>query len=200
LPKDHTVLLEKTNEAVARSALPVRPSINSNRRKEMNTLLKRFGSKRSLGMMALLGLSALAGTGPMAFGQDTVQGKLTLPVEARLGNTMLPPGEYKLNVALVGTTLSVNSIQDVYTPVMVMLTPLSKGGRVASVMAMAFKPDTRNPKAMDIQPDGSGKMIHSIPLDNLGLVLQIIDNKSANTLRARGPEMAQGVTSARASD
>jgi hypothetical protein len=166
----------------------------------MNTLLKRFGSKRSLGMMAFLGLSALAGSGPLAFGQDTVRGKLTLPVEARLGNTVLPPGEYKLNVALVGTTLSVNSIQDVYTPVMVMVTPLAKGGPVASVLAMAFKPDMRNPKAMDIQPDGSGRMIHSIPLDNLGLVLQIIDNKSANTLRAREPEMVQGVTSAKASD
>jgi hypothetical protein len=32
------------------------------------------------------------------------------------------------------------------------------------------------------------------------LVLQIINNKSANTLRARRPEMAQGVTSAKASD
>jgi hypothetical protein len=166
----------------------------------MNTLLKRFGSKRSFRMMALLGLSAFAGTAPMAFGQETVQGKLSLPVEARLGNTVLPRGEYKLNVALVGTTLSVNSIKDVYTPVMVMVTPLTKGGPVASVLAMAFKPDLRNPKAMDIQPDGSGKMIHSIPLDNLGLVLQIIDNKSSNTLRARGPEMAQGVTSAKASD
>ncbi len=165
----------------------------------MNTLLKRFGSQRSLGMLALLGLSALAGSGPVAIGQETVRGTLTLPVEARLGNTVLPSGEYKLNVALVGTTLSLSSIQDVYTPVMVMVTPLTKGGPVASVLAMAYKADLRNPKSMDIQPDGSGKMIHSIPLDNLGLVLQII-NKSANTLRARGPEMAQGVTSAKASD
>jgi hypothetical protein len=164
----------------------------------MNTLLKRFGSKRSLGMMALLGLAGLAGSGPLALGQETVQGKLTLPVEARLGHTMLPPGEYKLNVALVGTTLSVNSIQDVYTPVMVMVTPLTKGGPAASVLAMAYKPDPHNSKAMDIQPDGSGKMIHSIPLENLGLVLQIIDN--ASTRRARGPEMTQGVTSAKASD
>ena len=166
----------------------------------MNTLLKRFGSQRSLGMLALLGLSALAGTGPVAFGQEAVRGTLTLPVEARPGNTVLPPGEYKLNVAPVGTTLSVNSIQDVYTPVMVMVTPLTKGGPVASVLAMAYKPDLRNPKSMDIQSDGSGKMIYSIPLDNLGLVLQIINHKSANTLRARGPEMAQGVTSAKASD
>jgi hypothetical protein len=185
---------------LARSALPVCPSKNSNRRKEMNTLLKRFGSKRSLGMVALLGLASLAGTGPLACGQETFQGKLTLPVEARLGNTVLSPGEYQLRVALVGTTLSVNSIQDVYTPVMVMVTPLTKGGPVASVLAMAYKPDLRNPKAMDIQPDGSGKMIHSIPLDDLGLVLQIINNKSANPLRARGPEMAQGVTSAKSSD
>ena len=166
----------------------------------MNTLLKKFVSRRSLGRMTLLGLAALAGSGPLAFGQETVRGKLTLPVEARLGNTVLPPGEYKLNVALVGTTLSVSSIQDVYTPVMVMVTPLTKGRPVASVLAMAYKPDSRNPKAMDIQPDGSGNMIHSIPLDDLGLVLQIIDNKSANTLRARGPEMAQGVASAKASD
>jgi len=61
---------------------------------------------------------------------------------------------------------------------MVMGTPLTKGGPVASVLAMANKPDLRNSKAMDIQPEGCGKMIHSIPLENLGLVLQIIDNKS----------------------
>jgi hypothetical protein len=81
----------------------------------------------------------------------------------------------------VGTTLSVNSIQDVYTPVMVMVTPLTKGGPVASVLAMAYKADLRDPKSMDIQSDGSGRMIHSIPLDNLGLVLQIINNKSASS-------------------
>jgi hypothetical protein len=185
---------------VARSALPVRVFRKFKQEKEMNTLLKKFSSKRSLGMMAMLGLAALAGSGPLASAQETVRGKLSLLVEARLGNTVLPPGEYKLNVALVGTTLSVNSIQDVYTPVMVMVTPLTKGEPVASVLAMAYKPDLRNPKVMDIQPDGSGKMIHSIPLDNLGLVLQIIDNKSAITLRARGPEMPQGVTSAKASD
>ena len=166
----------------------------------MNTLMKSFGSKRALLMVALLGLAALTGTGPLASAQETVQGKLTLHFEARLGNTMLPPGEYQLRITLVGTTLSVNSIQDVYTPVMVMVTPLTKGGPVASVLAMAYKSDLRNPKAMDIQPDGPGKMIHSIPLDNLGLVLQIIDNKSASTLRAHAPEMAQGAASAKASD
>jgi hypothetical protein len=68
LPKDHT---KKNNEAVARSAMPSRASQNSDRRKEMNTLLKRFGSKRSFGMMALRGLAALVGSA-LALGQEAV--------------------------------------------------------------------------------------------------------------------------------
>jgi hypothetical protein len=39
---------------------------------------------RSVGTFLLLGLAALAGTGPLALAQDTVEGKLTLPVEARV--------------------------------------------------------------------------------------------------------------------
>ena len=166
----------------------------------MNTLFKRFLPRRSFGIVAFLRLSAFAGTGPLALGQDTVQGKLTLPVEARLGNTVLPPGEYRFHVTLAGTTSSVNSIQDVATPVIVTLNGLTKDGPIASVVAMAFKRDPRSPKAMDIQQDGAGKMIHAISLENLGLVLQIIDNKPAKTLHARGPDMALGVTSAKASD
>src|SRR5271167_4213874 len=151
----------------------------------MNALGMKSLSLRSMGTMLLLGLATLAGTGPLALGQDTVLGKLTLPVEARLGNTILPPGEYKLYIQVLGTTLSINSIQAVNSPVMVLVTSMTKGGPVASTLAMASRQNLRNPKAMNLLPDAAGTMLHSISLDNLGLVLQFVDSGAKDTLHAK---------------
>jgi len=166
----------------------------------MNTIQMKSLSLRSVGTMLLLGLATLAGTGPVALGQDTVLGKLTLPVEARLGNTMLPPGEYKLCIQLLGTTLSFNSIQAVNSPVMVLVTGMAKGGPVASTLAMASRQNLRNPQALNLVPDTAGTTIHSISLDNLGLVFQFVDSGTKDTLHAKGLELAHGASSGKGSD
>ena len=60
----------------------------------MNRLQKGSLRMSSMGTVVLLGLVAFGGTAPLALGQDMVQGKFTLPIEARLGKTVLPAGEF----------------------------------------------------------------------------------------------------------
>jgi len=157
-------------------------------------------SLHSLRTIALLSLALIAGTGPLAFAQSSVQGKLSLPVEARLGNTMLPPGEYQFSVQLLGSLRSVGAIQNAYGPVAVLLVSTSKGGPVAGVLATASRLDPRNPVSNDIQPELSGNRIHSITLENLGLVLQIVEGSSKSVMHARATAPAQVVASAKSSD
>ncbi len=88
-------------------------------------------SLHSLRTIALLSLALIAGIGPLASAQETVEGKVSLSVEARVGNTVLPPGEYQLSVKLLGPIRSVDAIQFVDTPVAVLLVSTAKGGPVA---------------------------------------------------------------------
>jgi hypothetical protein len=164
----------------------------------MTTLQKL--SLNSLRILALLSLALIAGTGPLALAQDTVQGKVSLLVGARFGNTILPPGEYHLSVQLLGAKRSVEAIQSVDTPVAVLLISTAKGGPAAGSLAMASRPDPRNPIANDIRPDGSGYKIHSVTLENVGLVIQFVEGSSKGTLHTRAAAPAQVVASAKSSD
>jgi hypothetical protein len=157
-------------------------------------------SLHSLRTLALLSLALIAGTGPLALAQESVQGKVSLPVEARVGNTMVPPGEYYLSVKLLGPMRSVEAIQSVDTLVSVLLVSTAKGGPVASALATASRFDSRNPIANDIQPDGSGYKLHSMALENTGLVLQFIEGGSKSMMHARAAAPVQVVASAKASD
>ena len=61
---------------------------------------------RPFRVVALLLLALARGSGPLAFAQDSVHGTLHLPLAARVGNTMLHPGDYKFTVSLIGATHS----------------------------------------------------------------------------------------------
>ncbi len=161
-----------------------------------NKLQKSSRRMCSVGTMLLLGLAALGGAAKPALGQEIVGGKFTLPVEARLGKTMLPAGEYKFSVVPLGIIRSVDSIQMGNSQVQVVVWSVTKGGPFANVVAIASREaDTPNPRELDIRADGSGMMIHSICLEKLGLVLKFSESKSKNVKRARGPEPQQGGTS-----
>jgi hypothetical protein len=168
----------------------------------MNRLHRKSLRKYFVGTMVLLGLAALGGTAKPAHGQDMVQGKFTLPVEARLGKTVLPAGEYKFSVVPLGNIRSLGSIQLASSHVEVVVTGTTKGGPFVSVVAMASREaDTPNPKGLDIREDGSGMMIHSMCLEKLGLVFKFIDNnKTKNVMHARVPELQRGGTSGKGSD
>lgn len=167
----------------------------------MNSLQKKSLRMCSVGTMVLLGLAALGGTPKPALAQEMVQGKFTLPVEARLGKTVLPAGEYKFSVVPLGNIRLADSIRVVSSYVQVVVRGTAKGGQFASVVAMASRQaDTPNPKALDIRADGTGMMIHSMCLEKLGLVFEFNDNKTKNVMHARGPELPQGGTSVKGSD
>lgn len=166
-----------------------------------NRLGKKSQRMRWVGTMVLLGLAALGGTAIPALGQEMVLGKFTLPVEARLGKTVLPAGEYKFSVVTLGNIRLVSSIQAASSHVQVVVQSMAKGGPFASVVAMASRDaDTPNPTALDIRADGDGMLIHSMCLEKLGLVLVFNGNKSKNVMRARGPEPQLGGTSVKGSD
>jgi len=166
----------------------------------MNRLQKGSLRMSSMGTVVLLGLVAFGGTAPLALGQDTVQGKFTLPIEARLGKTMLAAGEYRFYVQPLGIVQSISSIQGMNSRVIVVVSGTTKGGTVASAVAMASRPNISNPKGLDVRTDGTGTMIRSMHLEKLGLVLEFTENKAKNTMRARAPELPQGETSVKASD
>ncbi|MFI5057911.1 MAG: hypothetical protein ACHQLQ_06980 [Candidatus Acidiferrales bacterium] len=167
----------------------------------MNRLQKKSLRMRFVGTVVLLGLAVFGGTAIPAFGQDTVQGKIMLPVEARLGKTVLPAGKYNFSVVTMGNIRSVGSIQAGSSHVRVMVWSTTKGGPFANVVAMASRgADTPNPKPLDIRADGSGMMIHSMCLAKLGLVIKFNESKTKNVMRARGPELQQGGASVKGSD
>jgi hypothetical protein len=154
----------------------------------------------SVGTMFLLGLAAFGATAKPTLGQDTVQGKFTLPVEARLGKSVLSAGEYKFSVVPLGNIWSVDSIQAVNSHVLVVVWGSMKGGPVASLVATASKTGGMpNLKALDFQADGAGMMIHSMCLEKYGLVLEFNEYKNENEMRARGPELPQGRISVKGS-
>ena len=155
-------------------------------------------SLRSLALFAVFALALLAGTGPLALGQEAVQGTLTLPIAARLGSTLLPPGDYKFTVQLIGAVRSIDGVQLVSTPVSVLLMGTSKDAPIASALAMASRPDPRTPKLLEFVPDGHGVAIHSIALDTLGVVLQFIDTAPQSTMRARTTQPTPSTISAKA--
>ena len=166
-----------------------------------NRLGKKSQRMHWVGTIVLLGLAALGGTAIPALGQEMVLGKFTLPVEARLGKTVLPAGEYKFSVVTLGNIRLVSSIQAASSHVQVVIQSMAKGGPFANVVAMASRDaDTPNPTALDIRADGDGMLIHSMCLEKLGLVLVFNGNKSKNVMRARGPEPQQGGTSLKGSD
>ena len=101
-----------------------------------NRLGKKSQRMRWVGTIVLLGLAALGGTAIPALCQEMVQGKFTLPVEARLGNTVLPAGEYKFSVVPLGNIRLADSIQVVssYVQVVVRGTAKRAAGTDAGVM------------------------------------------------------------------
>jgi hypothetical protein len=154
---------------------------------------------RSIATMALLGLAALASTAPPAPAQDMVRGTFTLPVEARLGKTVLPAGDYKFTVESLGLTHSVASIQSGRSPVLVVVSGIAKGERIASVMAVASKSALLpNPHAPDIHADATGMTLHSMCLEKLDLVIEFYDEGAKGPLHARGPQLLPGAITAKA--
>jgi hypothetical protein len=197
LPEDLTVLHKLTGKSRRRPLSAVNSRINLE--EEMNGVQKRSLSVHFLAT-ALLAVAALLGTAQASLAQDLVRGTFTLPTEARLGNTILPPGEYKFAVQSLETINSVRSIQVGNGRVAVTVSGIAKGARVVSLQANASRPATPDSQKPDSIEFGTGMTIQSISLKNLGVTLEFNGNQTSNVLRARAPEPSSGGSTLRGND
>ena len=155
---------------------------------------------RSFTTLVLLALALLAGAGPLAFAQESIQGTMTLPFAARLGSTLLPPGEYKFSAQLIGATHSVGSIRLISTPVSFVVMGASKNAPVASAVGWAYRPDRLSAKSIELKSGSDGAAIRSLSLRDVGLVVQFFDPNTRATLQARSTPSSSAALSAKSSD
>jgi len=163
----------------------------------MNTVKTLLLSLRSIRIAAFLLLAVVAGSGPLVFAQESVQGAMTLPVAVKFGNNILPPGEYKFFVQLLGTTRSFEDVQLVANPVSVLFIGVSKGTPSVSGMAAATRLDPRGPKALELVSDGDGMVIHSLTLESLGVWIQFAEPGATSAVHAHTPQATPAVASAK---
>jgi hypothetical protein len=154
-------------------------------------------SVRSLSLLALFVLALLAGTGPLASAQEAVQGTMTLPVAARLGNTMLPPGEYKFTVSLIGDTRAIRDVAHA-SHVYVLLVGTAKDAPVVSAIAMASPLDAHSPMPANFISIGDSLAISALPLPEFGIVVQFFGTAGKEALHASDTQPPTGVMSAKA--
>lgn len=144
-------------------------------------------SIHTLGSMVLLGLAMLLANSKATMAQDIVQGQFKLTEPARLGNTVLPSGEYQFFVhTLARSGWAANS------PVIVDVRGISKGGAFASVIAVGSRqvsPPSEN--TMELHRDGIDMNIKSMHLENIELVFRQGTEKAKTEARTRGAEPTQ---------
>jgi hypothetical protein len=154
--------------------------------------------KRSLSVhfasLAVFTVGALLGTAPAARSQDLVRGTITLPVEARLGDTTLPPGKYSFAVESLEAIRSADALQIGNSRVAVIVTSLTKDAHVVSLMANALRADTLNSQSPDSVEFGTGMTIRSLSLKNEGLKIIFTASPAGHTLQAavRQPSAVRG--------
>lgn len=130
-------------------------------------LFTRFSLK-----ILLLAALAVCGSAAPSFAQEMARGKFTLTENVRLGETLLPPGQYSFSVSPIGLMRSVASVQSMPTPVLVFIRPQSDSGPVSAVFALASAQSNPAPaNGFLIEPGPSGMSIHSLTLDKLGVVV-----------------------------
>ena len=157
----------------------------------------RLLSVRSLWLYALFVLALLAGTGPLSFAQQAVQGTMTLPVAARLGNTTLPPGEYKFTVALIGDTHSIRDVA-VANRVYVLLTGTFKDAPTASAIATISPLNPHDPLPPNLVVAGNAIVINALPIPDFGIVVQFQGVSGKEALHTRFTQPAPSAMSAKA--
>jgi len=147
-------------------------------------------SMHTLGKIALLGLAMLFGSWKTARAQDIVQGTFTLTEAARMGNTLLPPGEYQFFVqALTRSGWYANS------PVIVNVRGMGKGAPYTSVIAVGSKQLTPpSVNTMELRRAGIDMSIDAMHLENIELVFRRGEERAKTEARTRGAEPTQTAT------
>ena len=140
----------------------------------MTTLLSKSIYHNTVVRVALLSLMAFCGVSSPVLGQETLAGKFKLAESTRFGNKLLPAGAYTFSVAPVGLVQSVGAIQGAWQPVVMVVRPESKDGRIAVILARA----SRTGHSIDagklvLGPENDGMAMRAMYLDQQGLVLDL---------------------------
>ncbi len=85
-------------------------------------------------------------------------GKFTLPYEVHWGNSVLPPGDYSLTIKSKGAP-------------MIALVRSADGNAITYVMNGSVDTDPKGQNALLIKERGGQRIVHSLALNDLGLVL-----------------------------
>jgi hypothetical protein len=147
---------------------------------------------------ALLLSAALFATPKTVSAQDLVQGTFNLTSAAKLGNTSLPPGEYRFSVQSLNSINSVESLQAGNSRVEVTVIGTYRDAPIVSLMANA-RTATKSQIANSME-FGDANSILSISLKNLGVTIDFLAKRSAEALRATRTPEATAVASAKSTD
>ena len=155
----------------------------------------------SLVKMLLLALVAVGVAASPIRAQNAVEGKFTLPFEARCGKMRLPAGQYKFSIQPLGTIQAVTSIDSGRH--LVLVTVRQAGGEhlTALVMAMAtHQDDHTNSNALVFLPSGNDMVVRSFRLAKMGLVVDINMSKVEGEIYARTAEPSQSISASKAAE
>jgi hypothetical protein len=148
----------------------------------MDAKQKRSLSVHFVGLVLAVG--AFLGTASVARSQDLVRGTITLTAAAQLGDTTLVPGKYSYVVESLEEIHSVDALQNGNSRVAVILSSLTKDGRVVSFFADAFRTDILNSQSTDSIDFGTGMTIRSISLKSAGVKVIFTTNRNEHVLQA----------------
>lgn len=163
----------------------------------MNALRNQKSWVRFAGSAALLGFLAFAGSGQRAAAQQNLRGEVVLPMEARLGDTVLPQGTYKFTVQPIGISRTIETSMVGNYQVLVTLVGESKGAPITSILATASKVPLREDGSDSIQVEGAEHTFQSMSLNSMGVMLKFYENKAKNVMHETQPETSKVVTAAK---
>jgi hypothetical protein len=121
----------------------------------MNSIIKRTSIRATLFATALLAAWSFAS---VANAQVALQGKFSLPYEARWGQAVLPAGDYLL------------SITSTASPAMVVIQDAKSHQQVAMVAPQTREVSRNGGTALLVGTRGTQRVIHSLRLAELGEV------------------------------
>jgi hypothetical protein len=122
------------------------------------------------------------------YAQDTIAGNFKLNENARFGDTVLAPGQYKFSIEAVGTIQSMRSIQQGAGHLVLVVVRPENSGPAASIFAMAsVSRSEHRTSELILEPEKEQALVRALHLEQEGLEVNF---DWANT-KAKTPVIAQ---------
>jgi hypothetical protein len=138
--------------------------------------------------MLVWGALAVGAAAIPVYAQDTIAGNFKLNENARFGDTVLAPGQYKFSIEAVGTIQSMRSIQQGAGHLVLVVVRQENAGPAASIFAMASVSHSEHRTSeLILEPEKEQAQVRAMHLEKEGLEVNF---DWANT-RAKTPLIAQ---------